>query len=264
MAKSFKLPTMRLAILCISLLGSLLFGGVFALSFLNPLSLERVAREVVRMEVERRVGHKIDALTNNKVVGLAQKALERIDVDIERATSAIRVELPQKVAKVLGDMLDANCECRKRLVEAAKDAEAQRVSSLMQLRAHLVAAIESTYASVTARLFRELRIVSGTNALAFALLGIVTIVRPRAGLQLALPAVVLIGAALLTTAAYLFNQNWLHTVIFSDYVGMAFMAYMAGVALMLSDLLFNRARVLTMLINKLLSAVGSLSTVTPC
>jgi hypothetical protein len=57
---------MRRAILAISLLGLLIFGASFVLSFLNPLLVERAAREVVRIEVERKIGEKVDALSNTR------------------------------------------------------------------------------------------------------------------------------------------------------------------------------------------------------
>jgi len=90
---------MRHLVLLLSLLGFLLFGGSFALSFLDPLRIERAAREVVRIEVERRVGEKIDRLSNARVAGLAQRALQQTEVDIERTQQAIGV-LPRYAQKL--------------------------------------------------------------------------------------------------------------------------------------------------------------------
>jgi hypothetical protein len=111
---------------------------------------------------------------------------------------------------------------------------------------------------------REFRIFCGSNALAFALLGIVTLLRQRATLQLLLPAFVTVGAVSVTGALYLFNQNWLHTIVFGQYVGLAYPLYLAGVALLLIDIAFNRARVTTQLVNLILQALGSAVTAVPC
>lgn len=255
---------MRCTILLVACLGAVLFGSAFAISFLNPLLIERAAREIVRIEVERRVGEKVEALSNTKIVALAQRALGRTDAEIETARREIAESVPQKVADSIARMLDANCECRKRLAEHLTQANETRVSSLDQIRRHLATLIESSYASVTHNLLREFRIFTASNAVVFALLAVVTLVRPRAALQLALPALVLLGAACLTGGFYLFAQDWLHTILYSDYVGLAYVGYLGAIALSLADAAFNRARILTAMVNFLLNVVGSTVSAVPC
>jgi hypothetical protein len=255
---------MRRFILFVSALGAALFGGALLLSFVEPLLIERAAREIVRIEVERRVGEKIDDLSDKRIAGLAQRALQKTDVDIQRTQESIRADLPAKVARVVADMLKVDCECRKRMVEDARRGEFERLTSLGQVREKLVGLIESTYASVAANLMREFRIFTGANAVAFALLGIVTFFRRAAALQLALPAIVLVGAVCVTGSFYLFNQNWLHTIVFGEYVGFAYVAYLGAVSSLLADVVFNRARVTTQILNAAFEAVGSAGTVVPC
>jgi hypothetical protein len=254
----------RPTVLALSVLGFVLFAGAFAVSFVDSLLVERVAREVVRLEVERRVGHRIDDLSDSGIAALGRRALARAQVDVESTQKALREDIPGKVANVVADMLRADCECRKRLVEHARQSEADRLSSLTQVRERLVGLIEGTYASVTRSLMREFRVFTGSNAIAFALLGVVTLLRRNATLQLALPAVVLAGAVVVTGSLYLFNQNWLHTIVFGEYVGLAYAAYLAGVALLLADVVFNRARITTRMVNVVLQSVGSAVHALPC
>lgn len=255
---------MRCFILLVSFAGATAFGGVLALSYLEPVWIERAAREVVRMEVERRIGEKIDDLSGTRLVGLARGVLQRTEVDIQSAEQAIRQDVPRKVGEVLAGMLDADCACRQRLIERARTSSTERLSSLLDVRAKLVELIESAYASVTRDLMRELRIFTASNATAFALLGLVTIIRRRASLQLALPAVVLVGAVAVTGSLYLFNQNWLHTIVFGAYVGLAYATYLGVVALLLADVLLNRARATTRIANMVLQSVGCAATAVPC
>lgn len=65
-----------------------------------------------------------------------------------------------------------------------------------------------------------MRIFSGTNALVFLLLALIALAWKRRGVQLLAPTVVLVGAAALTGAIYLFNQDWLQTISLNDYVGL--------------------------------------------
>lgn len=255
---------MRRAILIISALGLAWFGAGLIISFANPLHIERAAREIVRLEVEHRVGHKIDSLSDSRIADLALRKLQKTEAEIEQTREALRQELPRKVANVVADMLNADCECRRRLVEHMQRAEDQRLGSLVRIRERLTGLIESAYASVTTNLMREFRIFCGANALAFAVLGLVTLLRSRAALQLALPALVLIGAVAITGSLYLFSQDWLHTIVFSEYVGFAYLLYLAAVATLLADVVFNRARVSTQLANLALQAVGAAATAVPC
>lgn len=251
---------MRRVLIGLSLLGLLFFGGAFAISWLDAPLVERGARELLRIEVERRVGERIDALSNTRIAGLAKRALGDADADVALTARAIRDQVPRKVAEVVSNMLDADCECRQRLRDDLQGWEERRLSSRVQVRDKLVGLIESSYASVARSLLREFRIFTATNALAFALLGLVTVLRGRAALQLLLPALVLVTATGITGGLYLLGQNWLHTIVFGQYVGMAYVAYLAGVALLLGDVAFNRARATTLA----LAALGSAMITVPC
>lgn len=250
----------RSLMLCLGLLGTVLFGGAFVVSYTHPILVEQAAREVVRIEVERRVAAKLDGLDSSRILAFAQKALGRTDAQIEATRRAIRDEVSVRAAKVVADMLDANCECRRRLAEAAREADANQLSTLQEAKARLAGLIESAYASVSTSLLREFRIFTGSNALAFGLLALVAFVRKQAGLQLLLPATALVGAIALVGGLYLFNQDWLHTIVFGDYLGWGYAAWLSVVSLLFADILMNRARVTTQLVN----AVGGAATAVPC
>jgi hypothetical protein len=79
-----------------------------------------------------------------------------------------------------------------------------------------------------------------------------------------LPAVVLLGAVTATSRIYLFNQDWLHSVVYSDYVGFAYLGYLALASALLADVVFNRARATTKFVNAILDAVGSTLQALPC
>ncbi|MRV74324.1 hypothetical protein GJ700_21695 [Duganella sp. FT92W] len=255
---------MRKTILCLSLAGTLLFGTAFILSWLNPIWIERMASTAVRVEVERAAGERVDALSGAPIVGLAQRALGRTDAEIERTREAMRSEIPANVARVATAMLDPDCACRARLKSAADASRRQHLHSLSQLRVRLTSLIESAYADVRAKLLREFRIFTASNAAALAMLGAVTLVRPKARLQLMLPAAALAGGVVVTTGLYLFAQDWLHTILFNDYVGLGYVIWLSVVILLLTDILGNRARVSTRMANGVLQIVGAAVVAVPC
>jgi hypothetical protein len=255
---------MRSVLLALAALGALLFGGAFAWSFVDGPFVERVARAAIQVEVERRVGARIDALSNARLVGLAQNALGKVDADSAATMRQIRDEVPQRVASVVADMLNADCECRKRLAAMAEKGARTQLRSLLDMRHRLVEFVEASYAEVAAKLLREFRVFTGANALVFVLLIAVTLFRRGAGAHLILPALVLIGSAAVTGFVYLFGQDWLHTILFNDYVGLGYFAYLAVAAALLADIALNRARVSTRVINQLASALGSSFQALPC
>lgn len=249
---------MRRAILLLSLFGTIGFAGAWLLSYLQPLLVERAARELIRIEVQAQVEGKLAALDDSRIARLAQQALRRTDLDIKR--TKLRQDISAKVA----DMLRADCECRRRLADGIRAVEAGRLGSLLDARGRLSALVEAGYASVRNDLLREFRIFTASNAIAFLLLGVLTKTRERARLQLLLPALVLVGAVLVTGGLYLFNQDWLHTIVFGDYVGWSYALYLGGVAAFFADIAFNRARVSTRVFNFVANVFGAAASAVPC
>jgi hypothetical protein len=106
---------LRRLILVIACLGTLLFSGVFLVSWLHPIALERIAREAVRLEVERRVGERIESLSGSRMVAMAQKAMGRTDEEVARIRKQLADNVPATVAEITTKMLNKDCECRHKL-----------------------------------------------------------------------------------------------------------------------------------------------------
>ena len=251
----------RRAVLLLGLVGAVVFGGALLVSFTQPLLIERAMREVLRVEVERRVGEALEGPADASLAALARFARAQSDPQARYIIQAIRDELPRRVEDVVEKMLDPNCFCRQRMASAAEEAG---LGNWMQRRGRLRHFIEAAYGHVNRQMMREFRIFTGSNAVAFALLALVAFVRRKANAQLLLPALVLVGAVALTGGLYVFNQDWLHTIVFGDYLGWGYAAYLSCTALLLADILLNRARVSTHIVNAVGSVIGSAATAVPC
>ena len=255
---------MRKLLLATSLVGFVLFSAAFLTALFNPILVERAARELVRIEVEKRVGDKVMGLTNAKVAGFAGRILGKNEADLAEAKRDLANGVSVRVARVVEGMLDPSCSCRGRIAAYLQAQEQARIARLTQVQEKLTALIEQAYASVSTNLIKEFRIVSASNAVAFAALWLVTFFRRRAALQLLLPAVVLCGAVGITLVLYLFNQNWLHTIVYAEYVGWGYSGYLAAVAALLTDVVFNRARITSLLVNGASQVVGAAAHAVPC
>ena len=140
---------MRAAILSLGWVGTLVFAALWLLSWWQPIVVERAARELIRIEVQKKVDGKLDALSETSLAGLARAALRRTDIELDRAK--VRAEVAARVA----DMLDEDCACRRRLSEGTRTIMAGWRDALVRERGQLAALIEAGYASVRASLLRE-------------------------------------------------------------------------------------------------------------
>lgn len=244
----------------LSAAGVWVFGGALAVSLLNPLWVEKVAQEIIRQQVETTLREKVEALDARFLTSRAGQVLQSQAHEAQRIRQMLASQLPERIGRVMAEMADADCTCRKKVEEAVRGGLEARGLDLQRQQERITALIRAQYLDTAAQLTREFRIFTGSNALAFALLGAALWVRRKAGLHLVPAAAALLLATAVTSYLYLFQQNWLHTVLFSSYLGWGFVAYLALLYAFLCDVLFNRARITC----ELLNAASSGLEVVPC
>lgn len=248
---------MRTLILTVSALGFVCFMGLLLLSFLAPLQVERWARAAIEHDVQRRVEARWQSLEKPALLRAAEQQMRAHADEIAQARRAL-------VALTVREMQDPDCPCRRKLREFAHGALEGQIDKLTSMTDKLRQLAQAKYADVAASLLRELRIFSACNAAVFALLGVVALVRRRAMLQLLAPTVVLLGAAAVVAGGYLFSQNWLQTILLSDYVGWTYAPWLGAAIAALADVVWNRARICTMLVNGLAQLCGAALSAVPC
>ena len=124
--------------------------------------------------------------------------------------------------------------------------------------------IESEYLESVKRLTIDIRIFLGSNTFLFLLLLSVSFFKPQAVRHLFLPSILLLVATAISSFIYIFGQNWFFTIIYNDYMGFGYIAYIAVIFGFLIDISFNKARVTSKIINAILNAIGSALSVAPC
>lgn len=201
----------------------------------------------------RRIGE----LDDNAITAVARRFAERERERVEALKAQLRDGLKERVASEVARMQDLDCACREAIAGNLDGWFAGMVRSGERAAAGLERLIQGKYQEVAASLMREFRIFTGTNAVALLLLGIAVPLRRRAGLHLLPAAAVVVVSTLIVSGAWLFGQDWLHTIVFADYTGFWFAGYVAIVALSLGDLLFNRARVTSFVLNAVFSVFGA-------
>lgn len=254
----------RTLLLALGAIGSAVFGFLFVTSVVNPGYVEHVARNAIRYQVEKKVHEKVESIDARFLSSKAAVLATKYGQEVANTRQQLKEGLPERIAAVIAEMQNLDCECRRKIENSIRAGFEWQIASATQAQEQLTRLIRSQYMETAEKLIREFRIFTGSNALVFALLGIATFVKRGAGLHLVPSATVLAAAASLASYLYLFNQDWLHTILFNDYVGFAFVGYVAAVFAFLCDVLFYRARITTWLLNGLLRAIGSALEMAPC
>jgi len=239
-----EMPVLGAAIRLVGLLGLVLFGTAFAVTFVSPIYFEQAGKAFVQNRIEAEVRAKIQSLPAHLPATRAMGILsQRFQTDAAALQKKLEDRLPEKVADVIAQMLDLDCDCREKLGRTFRDTLEWRLTSLAGAQARLYEIIEGKYVQIVQKLLRELRIFSGCNAVAFLCLVAVSLRRKASGAQLLIPATLLLISTLVCAGFYLFEQNWFFTILFDDYLGYGYAAYLALVFLFLWDVSLNGARI---------------------
>ncbi|MGI9628491.1 MAG: hypothetical protein ACR2QM_16780, partial [Longimicrobiales bacterium] len=114
------------------------------------------------------------------------------------------------------------------------------------------------YGETMNALVRDLRIFTGSTAVLFllVLLGSFGPAGGDMGLQVVLW--LLLTATGLAVFGYLFVQDWLYTLLLGNYLGYGYLAWVAGLFLVLCDYVLNRARVTRAVFGTVANLLGGL------
>ena len=257
------LSVLRTALAILGFGGALIFGAAFAMSYARPAWVEALAKDVVQAEVEKRVRAQVAEAADGTLAGIAADALQRNETQVEAARRMLADSLRAKVARVAAEMRDPDCACRQGVATHIGNGN-WRGAVLSAANERMTALIRAKYLDVAAGLTREFRIFTAVNALVLLMLGIAVVVRRNAGLHLLPPAVILACAAVAVGYVYLFRQDWLHTIVFGEYVGLAYVAWLGVAFALLADVALNRARVMVRLVNGCINVAGGTASAVPC
>lgn len=255
---------LRRAIALLGFGGGALFAAAFLYSFVDPGQVEQRVRVAIEAEVRARVGAQLDALDEAGLSAMARRLSAESAAKVDHARQQLREGLPARVADVAARMRDPACGCRDQVEAGVTGWLGATIASGEDLQARLESLIRGKYREVAAQVLREFRIFTGINAAVLLLLGAAVAARPRAGVHLLPAALVLAAASTVTGYLYLFQQDWLHTLLFGDYVGLWYVAYLAAAALLLGDLLLNRARITAKALTVVVGVLGTAVSVLPC
>lgn len=253
------------------LAGMLLFLPLFIFTFADPHVIERTGSAFIAQQIESDVHHRIDSIPvtpNNRLetlLGEKARALKaNADQQMIRYKALLKAEAPRIVAEQIATMRNLDCTCRQQWEDALTRTIVAGITSAETVKANLADYTRAKYMAMVEALTRDVRVFLGINTSVFLLLLVVSWCKPQAVSQLFLPGALLLVSTLLCTCFYLFEQNWLYAMLYSDYTGFAYLLYLVAVFALLCDIVFNRARISSKVLNNVLSAFGNVVSVGPC
>ena len=253
------------------LFGILLFFPLFLYTFADPQLVEKSGKSFIEWRVKQEVFEKIDSLNIPKNISLEKVLGARATVlhseaeeKLEYYKQQLKNDAPAIIAERIAEVRNLDCECRQNWEESLTKSLLSRIESIKETRSKLVQFTQSKYMEVVHKLTLDVRIFLGTNSLVFILFFLASFFKPRAVNHLFLPSALLFTSTIICSYFYLFEQNWFYTILYGNYTGLGFVVYLMVVFAILCDIVFNKARVTTEIINGILSAVGHAGALVPC
>ncbi|MCH9696119.1 MAG: hypothetical protein K0U72_16505 [Gammaproteobacteria bacterium] len=263
------IPTLqKLSLRAIGAIGASIFLAFFALTYSVPGWVESFAANYIESEAQERIDNSIDSIrppeSDSALGRLAQSLYAKNETEIAQLKQNLKGKVHEQWAAALASVRNLDCECREKWQDRFESGFKTDIVLLQAANDKISDFIHSTYMNVATELKRDIRVFTASNAAVFILLLLASFLKLAAITHLFLPGVLLAISTLVCSYFYVFEQNWLLTIIHNSYLGFAYLAWLGVVFLFLCDIIFNRGRITTEILNAFFNAIGSALSVVPC
>lgn len=248
----------------IGLFGIILFGILFSMTYLSPEKVEDSAKDFVKYQIEKEVREKQKAVAESSVAKAALNIAGKLGLEKDQIQANLDNDLPGKIASIIASMCGYDCEKKQALAQSIASGYIERMQNIKIAESTLNDIVKGKYLEIVSNLKLDLRVFLGSNLAMFLLLIAVSFAKPEAVKHLFFPGLLLVVATILSSSIYIFGQDWFYTILYNDYMGFGYLAYIAVIFGVLLDIVFNRAKVTTKMINGIANAVGSGLSLVPC
>jgi hypothetical protein len=229
--------------IALCLFGVLVFGGMLLYLQSLPRDFEARAQTFIIDEIDAALAPD-SAMSKLAQIGEALPS-DRIDALRENLAASTR----NFIVLFVENLCVSDCRAQEIL-----EAELLKAYDGIQLRLKpgfdtLRGMVAAKYHAVFDELRRDIKIFLSANLLVLATALILALVKGRAARHLAPVSILMTIATLLTTYWYVFGQNWILTIITSDYFGWSYLVFNAVVLALLLDIALNHARVISGILN---------------
>ncbi len=246
------------------LFGILIFGALLSITVVSPKVIEESAKGFVKYQIEKEVRERQQTLSDSSVASKARSITKNLGLESEQIRKNLDNNLPEKIASVIASMCGYDCERKKALANSITSGYLDRLKRIRIAQDTLGELIKGKYVEIVGNLKLDLRIFLGSNFSMFLILLVISFAKPKAMTHLFLPGLLLVLATMISSAIYIYGQDWFYTVLYNDYMGFGYLTYLSVIFGVLVDIALNKARVTTEVINGIANALGSAFSVFPC
>ncbi len=247
--KGFELKGLRLLLLSLSLIGFIVFGGLFGATYAKQDHLEQAAQGFIKHHIKLELTERYPEVTRvdipDRLKDLQQKYSDEADRIKVMIDAKVDVIIADAISKLCGD----NCDRKEARRESFRDLFEHKFERASQASTKITTFIEGKYTETLSELRRDFRVFSGVNSVAFLTVFLALLFKHRARVHLLLPSTLLILSALISIYFYIFQQNWFFTLLHGSYWGFAYAVYMGVIFIFLLDIVVNKGRVTTTILN---------------
>ena len=243
---------------------------VLLLGFVNltPDRFEDSIKNIVIAQTSVQVSEALSeagvSLETGEASVLTRSVTQSIQSRIDEVQHGLDAGLDQMVADVLASACKLDCDRREQAAAAVRNYMEGSIARLENAKGNLEQLILGKYETVTRNLRADLNIFAGSNLALLSLSFLLSWLRRSAARHLLPIAVILTFSTALMSIWYLFGQNWVMTIVFSEYWGWGYPLMQGFIAALLLDVALNAGRATTRLLNWLLNAAGSATQLVPC
>jgi len=255
---------MSITLRLVSVFGVVIFGVLFSVTFSSPQVIEESAKEFVKYQIEKEVREKHRALADSELGTKALSIAKSLGFESDNIQKSLADNLPEKIASVVASMCGYDCERKKQIASSITSGYLERLKNIKVAQDSLGDIIKGKYVEIVSQLKLDLRIFLGSNLAMFLVLLAVSFAKPQAMAHLFVPGVLLVLATLIASTIYIFGQDWFYTILYNDYMGFGYLVYLSVIFSVLMDIVLNKARVTTEIINGVAQGLGSALSVSPC
>jgi len=253
------------------LVGLVLFLPLFLFTFSDPHLIEKSGKDFIEWKLKKETSKKIDSIelpSSKKLEKLFGDKVKKLHQETENKLENLKKQLKNDAPKIIMTQIakvsNLSCECRNKWEERLHSSLKLEIASFEKTKDKLAIFAQAKYMEIVEKLTLDIRIFLGVNSIIFLLLLLASFLKPKATQHLFLPATLMLVSTIICSYFYIFEQNWFNTIIYNSYTGFGYLAYLTIVFAILCDIVFNKAKVTTEIINLLLNAIGSTFSVAPC
>ncbi len=241
----------------ITLILTLLYGAIFFVSIISADTIRAGAKEFIKYQISKEIHTKIDKLNDNRLIKFIKNKSSEKSVKLQKYKEFLNKHLLSQINLITEKLSKEECECRKQKKALIKSFLIVKIDNVKYSITKLKEFIKVKYVNITFKLIKDMQIAVASSFMAMLLISSLLFIKPKQSIQLNFLTILMLLSTLIASWLYVFKQNWFYTIIYDDYLGFWYLGYLVIVFLLIADIIFNRAKVATGLINMFFNSIGS-------